>query len=544
METDADKGGAVRPRVAYYCMEYGLDPSMRTYSGGLGILAGDYLKGARDAGYPVIGIGIRWLQGYGEQTLDARGDLDHVFQDYHYDFLQDTGKRVSVRIRGCDVACRIWECRAFGNAPLYLLDAHLPENGRYATITDKLYTGDGLRRVAQETILGVGGLKAIEALGLDVDVHHFNEGHAVFAGLELLRRAMRAGRPFEDALREVRRRIVFTTHTPVEAGNEEHALRRLRVMGVLDGFTDAQAAAIGGNPFNMTAAALRLSRKANAVADLHGEVAESMWAHLDAAAPICAITNAIHVPTWVDARMLDGVHAENGLWDAHQANKRELIAFIRERTGAALDENVLLVAFSRRGAPYKRWDLIFGDDAFIAPLLEQRRVQLVFSGKSHPSDGKGRAMIARIIEKAREFPESVVFLPNYDMTIGRTLTRGADVWLNCPRRPNEASGTSGMKAAMNGVLNLSTLDGWWPEACEHGVNGWQYGDGEVLESADEQDAHDRKALYRVLVDQVLPAYYDRRADWVAMMRRSILSTRDRFGMPRMLNDYYRLLYAP
>ncbi|MDA0989753.1 MAG: alpha-glucan family phosphorylase [Verrucomicrobia bacterium] len=531
------------PAVAYYCMEFGLDPAMKTYSGGLGILAGDYLKGAFDGGYPITGIGIRLHHGYVDQEVDGQGNINQAYQQYNHDFLHDTGVRITVPVGGVPVVCKVWQCTAFQNATLYLLDTFLPENGEQAHITDKLYGGDSRHRIAQELVLGIGGFLAIEALELAIDIHHFNEGHAVFAGLEMLRRHLSDGKTFPQAVEAVRQRVVFTTHTPVKAGNEEHELATLDELGVLDGLTKDQAIQLGGTPFNMTAAALRLSRKANAVAELHGDVATDMWSHLDNVPPITPITNAIHQPTWVDPRILDAAGSANGLWGIHQSNKVDLLRFVAERTGIHLDPETLLIAFSRRAAVYKRWDLIFGDEDVVGPLLKTRRLQLVFSGKSHPNDSHGQAMIQRILGMTKKYPQSVVFLPNYDMTIGRALTRGADVWLNCPRRPNEASGTSGMKAAMNGVLNLSTLDGWWPEACDHGVNGWQYGDGKVMDSASEQDLHDRDQLYRVLTTSVLPTYYERREDWVTMMRASISSTRSAFHMERMLADYYATLYT-
>ncbi|MCE9615539.1 MAG: alpha-glucan family phosphorylase [Lentisphaerae bacterium] len=532
-----------QPRVAYYCMEYGLDPSFRIYSGGLGILAGDFLKAARDGGYPLVGVGVLWQQGYGEQRVSPDGNVSPLFKTYKHPAVKDTGVRVKVRVRQRPVTCRVWSCTAFGNVPLYLLDTNLPENGPNAAITDRLYSGDAAHRIEQEIVLGCGGYLALRALKIPVDVHHFNEGHAVFAGLEILRRQLASGLSFDRAIAATRRQVVFTTHTPVPAGNEQHPLALLREVGALDGLTRAQAVAIGGSPFNMTAAALRLARAANAVAELHGVVAVKMWAHLRRAAPIHPITNAVHVGTWVDPRILAAAHRPAALWDAHQANKRALIQLIAKRTGVRLDPSRLLIGFSRRAASYKRWDLVFSDRRRLDALLKQRRIQFVFSGKAHPNDSGGRAMIERVIAIGERYPNAMAFLPNYDMTIGAALTRGADVWLNSPRRPNEASGTSGMKAAINGVLNLSTLDGWWPEACQHGVNGWQYGDGLELDPPEKQDRHDARELARVLLTQVVPTYYDNHAGWVAMMRASIESTRTRFCADRMLADYYRTLYT-
>ena len=529
------------PKVAYFCMEYGLDTSFKIYSGGLGILAGDYLKGAKDYNFPMVGIGIKWKQGYTDQRIGEDGKPYDCYHNYVYDFLKDTGVKVKVRIRERDVYCKVWLCEEFGNAPLYLLDTDLPENAD-TWITGQLYGWFGEERIAQEMVLGIGGVRALRALGIDIDCYHFNEGHAVFAAFELLKEKMDKGMTFEEAWAATREEVVFTTHTPVVQGNESHDLKRLRYMGADNGLTFEQMVAIGGAPFNMTVAALRLSRISNAVAQLHGVTANKMWADVDNRSEIIAITNAIHRPTWVDQNMLDAAEGKGDLWENHMKNKRALIQFIKERTGVELREDVLLIGFSRRAAAYKRSDLIFSDEKVIEPLLKGGKVQIVFSGKAHPLEDVGKKIISNLVKMAKKYPNAVVFLENYDMTIGRMLTRGADVWLNNPRRPKEASGTSGMKAAMNGVLNMSILDGWWPEACQHGENGWQFGDG--FESEDEQvlDAHDAKALYNCLLNEVIPTYYNDRDKWVKMMKTSINSTKEYFGVKRMLDEYYERMY--
>ncbi len=530
------------PRVAYFCMEYGLDNRFKAYAGGLGILAGDYMKGAKDYGFPIVGIGIKWKQGYTDQMIDPAGQPYDTYHNYRYDFLEDTGVTVSVEIRRRDVKCKVWKLDCFGNAPLYLLDTDLPENGEDPWITGQLYGWFGEERIAQELVLGVGGVRALRALGIDVDVYHFNEGHALFAGFELMREKREKGLSFEDAWQAARQEIVFTTHTPVVQGNESHPVDRLMYMGAGLGMTAAQLKKLGGSPFNMTVGALRLSRKSNAVAQLHAVTANNMWKNVKGRSQIVGITNAIHLPTWVDTAMIET--AENGgdLWAAHMKNKKDLVQFVQARTGVTLHAENLIIGFSRRAVPYKRSDLIFSKPDIIDPLLRDRKIQIVFSGRAHPFDDTGKAIAANLVAMSRKYPGAVVFLENYGMDIGAALTRGSDVWLNNPRRPKEASGTSGMKAAMNGVLNLSILDGWWPEACNHGVNGWQFGDG--FESDDEAvlDTHDREALYRVLTKEVLPTYYDNRSKWVEMMRASILGTKDYFGVKRMLEEYYELLY--
>jgi starch phosphorylase len=351
---------------------------------------------------------------------------------------------------------------------------------------------------------------------------------------------MAAGATFADAHAAVRDRIVFTTHTPVAAGNEEHPLAELRRMGACLELVDWEMRQIGGDPFSMTVAGLRLSRRANAVSALHGEVSRAMWRDVDGAAPIIAITNGVHVPTWQDPRVGEAVGRPAALREARAALKRELIDAVAARTGVALAPDVLTIGFARRAAAYKRSDLLFRDPARIEPLLRDRRLQLVYAGKAHPADQDGKQIVANLIAVARTYPHAVVFVPDYDMALGRILTRGADVWLNNPIRPLEASGTSGMKAAMNGVLNLSVLDGWWPEACVHGANGWAIGDG--TEGNPDQDARDLDALYGTLEGEVLPAYADP-ARWMRMMQASIATATEHFSSDRMVREYFALLYA-
>ena len=531
------------PNVAYFCMEYGIDQRFKAYAGGLGILAGDYLKGAHDHQYPIIGIGIRWKQGYTEQKIDASGNAYDSYHNYKYDFLEDTGITVTVDIRKVKVNCKVWKLTQFGNADLYLLDTDIPDN-HDSWITGQLYGWFGEERIAQEIVLGIGGIKAIRALGLPIDIYHFNEGHALFAGFELLREKMEdEGLTFEKAVEVVKKEVVFTTHTPIVQGNESHPIDKIIYMGANLNLTRAQLTFLGGgDPFNMTIGALRLSKIANGVAQLHGETSNKMWANVDKRAEILAITNAIHLPTWVDNAMIRAAEDGSDLWEPHLQNKRALIDFIEAKNGVRLDEEKLIIGFSRRAAPYKRSDFIFTDLSIIEPLLLEKKFQIVFSGKAHPLDDVGKLIVKNLVAMSRKYPKAVVFLENYDMSIGRMLTRGSDIWLNNPRRPLEASGTSGMKAAMNGVLNLSILDGWWPEACVHGVTGWQFGDGFEHEEEEIQDAHDLKALYKVLLEEVIPTYYENKSAWMDMMRESILQTKEPFAVKRMLEEYYELLY--
>ncbi len=526
------------PRVAYFCMEYGLNEEFKIYSGGLGILAGDILKSARDLEMPLIGIGILWRKGYTDQLIASDGTPYDVYPENHYDFLEDTGVTVNVDVRGENIACKVWKTDKYGNVPLYLLDASI-SGDKGSWITEKLYGGTSQDRIAQEIVLGIGGVRALRALDIDIDIYHFNEGHAVLAATELIREKIEnIGLSFKEAWDATRKEIVFTTHTPVPEGNEVHGHDLLKYMGAYNSLTFEEMETLGGDTFNMTVAGLRLSYLANGVAELHGVTARRMWKNISESAPIISITNGVHPGTWQDAKIRQAYEDDEDLWDPHIEAKKRLLKEIQNRTGAHLNPDNIVIGFARRAAPYKRSDLIFYNRDLIKPLLDKGEVQLVFSGKAHPNDGAGKDIVKRIVAMSKRYPNSVVFLENYDMKIGKLLTRGCDVWLNNPRRPMEASGTSGMKAAMNGVLNLSVLDGWWPEGCEHGINGWQIGDKyEGL----GQDEYDAQSLYRTLFEEVLPTYYKDRTKWMSMMRSSI-DMSHQFSAHRMVKEYYQLMY--
>jgi len=332
-----------QPRVAYFCMEYALESSFKQYAGGLGILAGDYIKGAKDHNFPMVSIGIKWKQGYHDQMVDENGKVFDSYHNYSYDFLKDTGVNVAVKIRKREVLCKVWEVDSFGNVPLYLLDTDLPEN-EDNWITGQLYGWFGEDRIAQEMVLGIGGVRALRALGIEVDVYHFNEGHALFAGFELIREKMDSGMTFEEARKGSREEIVFTTHTPIIQGNESHYIDRLIYMGAdNDCITPKELEDLGGKPFNMTVGALRLSRQANAVAQLHAVTANKMWEHISDRSEIVGITNAIHIPTWVDERMIEAAQSGGDLWELHMENKRDLIQFVKDRSGVEFDADALLI---------------------------------------------------------------------------------------------------------------------------------------------------------------------------------------------------------
>ena len=540
------------PNVAYFCMEYGLDASLTIYSGGLGILAGDTMKSVGDLKAPVTGIGLLWDQGYTSQKINDSGQAVDHYLPTNRSVLEPVDVEFSVRVAGKDVACRVSRVTIHLSSTLYLIE---PIHDEDRWITAKLYGGGSEDRLAQELLLGVGGVKLLQALGQSVDVYHFNEGHAVFAGIELLGQEMASGLSQDEALAKVREKIVFTTHTPVKAGNEQHPIALMQRMGADLGRSAEELEKLGGSPFNMTVAGLRLARHANAVASLHAETARDMWKDVEGAAPIRGITNGVHVPTWQDARIraatvLDKKPAlrSRDLWTAHQRMKAELFASIKDQTGAILDMEALTIGFARRAATYKRAMLIFGDEKRLEALMD-RGLQLIFSGKAHPADDAGKEIVAKLVAASKRWPKNIVFVEDYDMNWGAALTRGVDVWLNNPRRPFEASGTSGMKAAMNGAPNLSILDGWWPEGCEHGVTGWRIGDTSDLgveltdEQKQKQDDRDQDALYSVLETEVLPTYQKRDA-WVSIMEASIRMSQWQFSSDRMVEDYFQYLYAP
>ena len=571
--------------VAYFSCEFGLDESLPIYSGGLGVLAGDHLKSASDLGVPLVGIGLFYREGYFRQELDeadwqterypendpARLPLQLEQVSAMVDLADGAGALVPVRVQ-------VWRAQV-GRVPLYLLDTDVDGNPDWArTITDKLYGGDREHRLRQELVLGVGGVRVLRGLGLDPTVFHMNEGHSAFLQLERLRELVEDGNlPRDTALQRLRASTVFTTHTPVPAGNEvfdaglvERNLAPLiaRCRYSWDEFAAfgrVQAEDIG---FGLTPFALRTSSYANGVSALHGEVSREMWRNLwpertADEVPIGSVTNGVHARTWIDegldallgseedmgtpdfarAYQLDG----DALWNAHGAAKQELLRMMHSRGfGSAFDPEALTIGFARRFATYKRADLIFSDPDRLARLLAdtERPLQIVLAGKAHPADEGGKALIRKVVEFTRDPRASgrVVFLPDYEMTLARYLVQGVDVWLNTPRRPLEASGTSGMKAALNGVVNCSILDGWWVEGYSP-ETGFAIGGDRIASNDAEQDAADAAALFEVLEQQVIPAYYDRSA-WLDLMRNSIARLGARFTTNRMLVEYVESLYLP
>jgi starch phosphorylase len=599
--------------VAYFSAEFGLHQSLPVYSGGLGVLAGDHLKSMSDLGVPVVGVGLLYAQGYVHQLIDQNGWQQDLYEPIGSaelpaePVLGPDGKpvRVEVEMPGRAVRLRIWHVRA-GRSRLLLLDArdeaNTPEDRE---LTARLYGGDNATRIQQEILLGVGGFRALGAVGVHPSVLHLNEGHSAFALLEWARyRVEREGLGAADALREVAARGVFTTHTPVEAGHDrfdpELAGKHLEALAAGLKLPLPEVLALGSErpgdseaTFCPTVLALRLSRRANGVSALHGRVSRRMWHHLypgrpEEEVPIGHITNGVHVRTWLAADMhallshhlgtgwLDSISRpelwtridrvpDAELWEVHQVLKARLFAFVRGRLAdrrarlglpsperEPLLADALTLGFARRFATYKRADILFHDLERLDKLVNhpQRPLQIVFAGKAHPRDTAGKELAQRVasLERDPRFAGRIVFVENYSMHVGRQLVQGVDVWLNNPRRPQEASGTSGEKCILNGALNCSILDGWWAEGYDGG-NGFGIGRGEIHADPEIQDERDAADLFAVLENEVVPLYYDRDAEglprgWIRRVKRAIRTLAWRYNADRMVKDYVEQCYLP
>ena len=605
--------GTLDKPIAYFSMEYGLHQSLAIYSGGLGILSGDHCKSASDLGLPFVAVGLLYRRGYFMQSIDADGLQQHIYPEYDFTRLPvrpvatAAGREVFVEVPlpGRTLRVKLWLAQV-GRVPLILLDTDLPDNDPAdRPITNLLYVRGREMRLVQEVVLGVGGAKALETLGIEPAAWHLNEGHSVFLNLERLRRRVRdRGMDPTDALADLKRNAVFTTHTPVPAGNEQFdpnlvdkyfaawcgesgvSQQELRELGKAHDHDDQ---------FNLTALAVRTSSWVNGVSKLNGEIAGRMWKHLfpaDVEEPIYGLTNGVHARTWLgpetqsllrrrfdedwESRLLspegwDKVEAidDKAIWKCHGAQKKRLGRFVRSRLreqyarhGASPDElravdaifndHALTIGFARRFATYKRANLIFSNIDRLKSLLcnPDRPVQMIFAGKAHPADRPGQELLKRIFEMSTSdaFRGRVILLENYDMRMGGMLVQGCDVWLNTPRRPMEASGTSGQKVAMNGALNFSISDGWWPEGFD-GRNGWVIGSDKHYEDEGIQDAEDVESLYDVLEHQIIPLYYERNesglpSEWIGRMKHAMATLTPQFSASRMVRDYIEIAYLP
>jgi starch phosphorylase len=614
----ANNAGVLRPRpVAYFSAEFGLHESFPIYSGGLGILAGDHIKSASDLDIPLVGIGLFYGQGYFLQRLDQTGwqQEEYLPTDISQLPMQPAigvnGEPVVVEIqtRSGSIRAKVWKVKV-GRCDLLLLDSNVEGNApEDLETTSRLYGGDARVRIRQELILGIGGFRALKAMGISPGVLHLNEGHSGFAVFEAIRNRMEEeGLDFYTAASQIPREVIFTTHTPVPAGHdrfsadliEEHLGPLREQLGIshenLMGFGRVHPTDYG-ETFCMTVLGLKLARRANAVSSLHGEVSRAMWKPLypgrsEDAIPIGHITNGVHVPSWLAPQMwrlydrhlginwqhksasaqtwhaIDSVD-DAELWETHLSLKAQLLDFVRRRAREQADRrsepiatlnrlskilspDALTIGFARRFATYKRADLLLADMERLASMVNdpKRPVQFVFAGKAHPHDEPGKKVLQRIAEMMRDtkFGDKFVFIEDYDINVGRFLVQGVDVWLNNPRRPLEASGTSGMKVVLNGGLNLSVLDGWWAEAYD-GLNGFAIGAGRTHSNMDIHDSRDGEDLYRVLKEEVIPLYYSRDKDglprgWIKRMKRTIRTLGWRFNADRMVMDYALKCYIP
>jgi glycogen phosphorylase len=552
--------------VAYFSMEIAIDRRIPTYSGGLGMLAGDTLRSAADLGIPLVAFSLAHRKGYFQQHLNQAGDQTEEVQPWNpADFCTEEAARIRVSVEGRDVTVRAWRYDMVGRyghiVPIYLLDTDLDGNSGWDRgLTDHLYGGDTNYRLQQEIVLGLGGVRMANAMGLKVNVYHMNEGHAALLTLALLESEMGGGplnSPTDADIQQVRNKCVFTTHTPVPAGHDRFSTEQaIRILG---GDRTSRLEKLGvfeDGLLNMTMLALRFSRYANGVAMQHGKVSREMFPQYQ----IDAITNGVHAPTWISEpvqQMLD-THIpawrrdnlclrnaidlpEQEILNAHHSAKEALLTEIASRTGLVLNPNVLTLGFARRAATYKRASLMFTDPERLLKIATQAGgLQILYAGKAHPADEPGKALIHNVIETAGKLSNDmlrIVYLENYAWDLGALLTAGVDVWVNTPRRPYEASGTSGMKAALNGVPSLSILDGWWIEGCIEGVTGWAIEDG-------ANDAEEAVNLYMKLENAVVPMYRAEPDRWAKMMRSTLAFNGSYFNTNRMVKQYTRNAYYP
>jgi glycogen phosphorylase len=605
--------------AAYFCAEYGIHNSLPNYSGGLGILAGDHLKSASDLNIPLVAVGLLYRYGYFRQKIAHDGWQEERYHDVFQSelaltpVLDEAGERVliSVSIRGREVFAQGWLAQV-GRIKLYLLDTNLPQNNEVdRLITGHLYGGDAETRIVQEEILGIGGVRFLRKLNYRPSVFHLNEGHSAFLTLELAREYLQANEAadFNEAISVVREQCVFTTHTPVEAGNDVFPIEK--VAGCFSAefieslkISPQEFFALGKtNPddekegFGMTPLALRMARSANGVSEKHGEVSRDLWLKMypegteNKDVPITHITNGVHAPTWI-APLLKSIYEKHigsnwteilrdetawreainripdaEIWNAHRHLKQLLIAFIRyktlvketglhdtinerEDTHRLFDADVLTIGFARRVAAYKRWNLLMTDLDRLLKLVDNadRPVQFVFAGKAHPQDRVGKQLLQNLmsINHDSNWQNRAVFVEDYDQEIARYLVQGVDVWMNVPRRPLEASGTSGQKSAMNGGLNYSILDGWWIEGY-NGTNGFSIGELNVGDDQEKIDAEDAESLYQVLENEIVPAYYEKDenglpTEWLRRMKDALATLTPQFSSDRMVKDYLVKIY--
>ena len=528
------------PNVAYFSMEIALDQSLKIYSGGLGFLAGSHMLSAGYLQMPMVGVTMLWSYGYYDQRIAQDGQVEVAYIRKYYDFLKDTNATTEVEIFGEKVKVKAYlvEPELFGACPVYLLTTDIEGNSDWAkSISHKLYDGNEKIRIAQETVLGVAGVRILQQIGYNFDVVHMNEGHALPAAFELLSQ-------YNGNLEEVKKRTVFTTHTPVAAGNEVHWVDTLMEGGFFAGCSRERAVELGGENFSLTVAALRMSRIANAVSQLHGLVANKMWEWVDGRCPIRAITNAVNLHYWQDPRIKEANTPEK-LLAVKREMKEELFEYVANVAGKRFDPDVLTITWARRFADYKRAWLILMDKDRITKLLDENKIQIIFAGKFHPDDVMGKEMFNKLLNRSHSL-KNVVVLPGYELELSGKLKRGSDIWLNTPLRPFEASGTSGMSANANGALHLSTFDGWTVEGTFDGINGYPIEYPELDDEMPWEERHwkDHECMMNKIENEIIPTYYENKAEWARLMQQAIRTSEAYFNSDRMVVEYYNRLYKP
>lgn len=530
--------------VAYFSMEFAIHQALKTYSGGLGFLAGSHMRSAYDLKQNVIGVSILWSFGYYDQSRHEDRSLQPEFIRKHYYFLQDLGVRAVINLHSQDVYIKALYLppNVFGSAPIILLTTDIPENDFLArTITHKLYDANEETRISQEVVLGVGGVKVLEALKQKIDIYHMNEGHALPLVFELYAK-------YRD-MNEVKKRVVFTTHTPEAAGNEEHNIYLLHKFGFFNGLDLETVRSImlmpHGDTFNLTVGALRSVKITNAVSKIHGEVANRMWEHCDGKSDIIYITNAQNRRFWTDHGMLAALdeHEDYALIGRKKHLKRGLFNIVADQTGKMFDPDVLTIVWARRFAEYKRPGLLKYDFARFKKMLERKDkpVQVIWAGKPYPFDSNAINAFNELIHISHDIKNMAV-LVGYELELSRALKKGSDVWLNTPRVSREASGTSGMTASMNGTIHFSTDDGWHPEFAKHGINAFTIPPIDHSTPIEVQDAEDNKNLMDILENEVIPLYYDHPDQWTQMMKSAMQDVIPAFDSGRMAHEYYVLMY--
>jgi starch phosphorylase len=530
--------------TAYFCMEFGIDQALKIYSGGLGYLAGSHMRSAYDLKQNLIGIGIRWKNGYYDQVRKETGEMGVLFRERRYNFLEDTGIVFDISIHNHPVKVKAWYLPpdTFGSAPIFLLSTDLPENDYLAqTISHRLYDNNPEAKVAQYILLGLGGARLLEEIGWNPDVYHFNEAHALPAAFHLYHKL--------GSVEAVKEKVVFTTHTPVEAGNEKHDFQLLNKLGFFGELSMDEALRIthmrSEGVFNQTLAALRLARVANGVSAMHGEVARDMWGSYDHICPITHITNSQNHHYWHDELLDQALENKDAqaLAQRKRQLRKELFKIVSDQTGKVFNPDVCTLVWARRFAQYKRADLITRDLERFEALLRntEHPIQIIWAGKPYPMDYGAIDMFNHLVHLTRQYPNTAV-LTGYELSLSKALKQGSDLWLNNPRIPREASGTSGMTAAMNASVNLSTLDGWIPEFAQHGHNAFVVPTVDQSLSYEQQDELDRIGLLEVLEQEILPCFYERPEQWWSIVQNSMREVSPAFDSDRMARDYYEKLY--